>query len=132
MGDAPFWHYASAELNRFTDRLELCPVDCENWTPPAKIVYTLDPTSRAILEKMVGVPMVSFNDNVYCDPCVVVSFNATCLERCAAPRTGQHFLREHKEAMKEGGSCAISQILTKKLTLQDCMASPKADQFASC
>lgn len=130
--DAPFWRYAFAELDRVTDDFELSPVDCETYTPPSKILHTLDNTSRSILSSIAGVEIVSFSDEVHCSPCVVVAFNATCLKKCAAPHTGRQFMKVHKTVTKAGGSCAIEQISKKKRTLQACMASPQADEYATC
>jgi len=130
--DKPFWDYAFAELNRDTDDLELFPVNCKAYSPPpTRPSYTFDPTLQSLLSTM-GVPMVTFNHEVHCDPCVVVSFNMTCLEKCVAPRKGQQFLKVHKEVMKVGGSCGVRRKSVKERPLQACMMSSKTNEFASC
>jgi len=101
----PFWDYFYSKLNYLTDRsLKAHTISCKTYTP-----------SNASFKNGVG----------HCNPCALVGFNLSFLERCSAPRTAKQFADVHEEVLAEGGFCSVRFISAEERTLQTCMVSPK-------
>lgn len=134
--DKPFLEYYEDFKLWYAERKQGgATINCKTFTSPPKPSSILkNLTTHTLPEDVIGL-IGSFNSDVHCRYCWLFDFNMTFFEKCRTALTRNpvsEWLRVRSEVQEEGGSCEPNITLTRKKTLQNCMAAPEANQVAFC